>query len=116
MPSLFLQSLPAALFVPASILILDHLGSLLTFLATQTPSPKPTKTQERPSSRRITYTFVFSVSSLSHFQHMLARHRPRATPPVEISLLTRFTHQSAMAVSYTHLRAHETRHDLVCRL
>lgn len=33
------------------------------FIITKTPSPKPTKIQERPSSRRITYTFVSSVSA-----------------------------------------------------
>src|SRR5450756_2468475 len=30
--------------------------------------------------------------------------------------LRRPTQSAAMPVSYTHLRAHETRHDLVCRL
>src|SRR5665648_557996 len=29
---------------------------------------------------------------------------------------TRLGHGTRQAVSYTHLRAHETRHDLVCRL
>ena len=65
----------------------------LTFLIIQTPSPKPTKTQERPSSRRITYTFVFSVSStfpqiplgLSAFALSPA---VRLTQQVEISVLT----------------------------
>jgi len=65
---------------------------VLTFLVMQTPSPKPTKTQEKPSSRRITYTSVFSVSSPSHHQHIVTLHSLVATPPVEISLLTRSTH------------------------
>src|SRR5450756_438722 len=33
-----------------------------------------------------------------------------------IRVQSQLTRQDIMAVSYTHLRAHETRHDLVCRL
>src|SRR5450759_672131 len=39
----------------------------------------------------------------------------RDSPPSLFSL-TSSEHQAYKAVSYTHLRAHETRHDLVCRL
>src|SRR5659263_392335 len=37
---------------------------------------------------------------------------PRRMPSVGLSAIARTT----LSVSYTHLRAHETRHDLVCRL
>src|SRR5450756_3066402 len=34
----------------------------------------------------------------------------------EVRQLVQLAHRSPAPVSYTHLRAHETRHDLVCRL
>ncbi|KAI9703272.1 MAG: Eukaryotic translation initiation factor eIF-1 [Candelina mexicana] len=48
-------------------------------LRTQTPSPKPTRTQAKQSSPKITSTFGFSVSgtstsSLSRFQYTLDRY------------------------------------------
>ena len=38
------------------------------------------------------------------------------TKGLVIQLLNRMAEDDYEAVSYTHLRAHETRHDLVCRL
>src|SRR5665648_602088 len=45
-------------------------------------------------------------------------HHKAGTPHAEVHALEAAGEQAreATAVSYTHLRAHETRHDLVCRL
>src|SRR5450756_2698762 len=60
-----------------------------------------------------------AMSFRQEFFAPLARTAPsRRLPP----LITNFSNQtprvinSYTSVSYTHLRAHETRHDLVCRL
>src|SRR5665648_335254 len=51
--------------------------------------------------------------SLDHVYHMI-RNKENQKRKL---LIHRLTHiYSKVAVSYTHLRAHETRHDLVCRL
>lgn len=53
--------------------VLKRIG--LTYI--QTPSPRQTKTQERPNSRRITFIFVFSVRSNPHLALLAERHRRR---------------------------------------
>src|SRR5450756_2120215 len=46
---------------------------------------------------------------------VLVQERP-AIAQIDIDGSKEFTKENLKAVSYTHLRAHETRHDLVCRL
>src|SRR5450756_2675212 len=65
-------------------------------------------------------------ASRSTSAHRKARSSPRRTPRLtrtrrgtatrEPSAAASIAPISMSAVSYTHLRAHETRHDLVCRL
>src|SRR5659263_748881 len=51
---------------------------------------------------------IFSMKKPSHCWNLLD-YRIKSYPKCETMLLIK-------SVSYTHLRAHETRHDLVCRL
>src|SRR5450756_3089183 len=62
-------------------------------------------------------------TSYAESQPGLGDERPPAGTPVYVSLQHEGLHRVAsghpadvVPVSYTHLRAHETRHDLVCRL
>jgi len=54
--------------------------------------------------------------------HIWAKHTPTTTIPIiydiiaTLYLLKKVKDIRVISVSYTHLRAHETRHDLVCRL
>src|SRR5450756_2838738 len=45
-----------------------------------------------------------------------ARRSSPSTRRTTVTVLPAFASVSLTTVSYTHLRAHETRHDLVCRL
>src|SRR5450756_2893056 len=56
-------------------------------------------------------TWLTRISTPTHADRGAPTIFPRGTTTVEAR--TASLHQ---AVSYTHLRAHETRHDLVCRL
>src|SRR5450756_2955814 len=56
-------------------------------------------------------SLVLIASSLDQFQGT-GDDAARCQPVV----LVQFGGHAHLAVSYTHLRAHETRHDLVCRL
>src|SRR5450756_2732259 len=58
---------------------------------------------------------VFGVSAVLLFGTSAVYHRGRWSPRVTAAL-RRLDHTNIFPVSYTHLRAHETRHDLVCRL
>src|SRR5450756_1368990 len=54
-------------------------------------------------------------------RHQLQRLNLRSHQPLQLCILRRVQHRfeplpRPIPVSYTHLRAHETRHDLVCRL
>src|SRR5665648_1151397 len=65
----------------------------------------------------------WSSSALSRYCSDLSLKYTGILPPLSITV-SRFCSKSCnigdgvilVAVSYTHLRAHETRHDLVCRL
>src|SRR5450756_2972254 len=48
--------------------------------------------------------------------HILKRRGGYVSKPVMVNLHQTNGVRRARPVSYTHLRAHETRHDLVCRL
>src|SRR5450759_2586764 len=73
------------------------------------PSPKPQLNAATPSPRGTVHLTKFTRSSSSAC--LLRRPRPR-----QCAAQRAFTSHSRTTVSYTHLRAHETRHDLVCRL
>src|SRR5450756_2553853 len=64
------------------------------------------------------YRLLFLEGSLRPPQHRLdARHQfPRAERLCQVVVGAQLQAHDLIPVSYTHLRAHETRHDLVCRL
>src|SRR5450759_6029174 len=58
-----------------------------------------------------------AVQSMHEFLDNTARHgNLRMTDEEEVGFFESLRQRGARPVSYTHLRAHETRHDLVCRL
>src|SRR5450756_3123067 len=66
-------------------------------------APREADSKDLPDLKEKLSVQAFRVES----EHKLTKAPPRFT---DASII------AAMAVSYTHLRAHETRHDLVCRL
>src|SRR5665648_977010 len=74
-------------------------------------SPPPPPESARPHSKSTGLKQIPNTPVRDH------PGRPRGLPhPVPDRAPATPTRQGAVAVSYTHLRAHETRHDLVCRL
>src|SRR5450756_3049378 len=72
---------------------------------------------------QITSKLALSLGAAAsiYFDGRLARQTNRTIaiawdPRVSSEMLAAALGAGFMAVSYTHLRAHETRHDLVCRL
>src|SRR5450756_1385397 len=61
---------------------------------------------------------VVAESEVAQVDHLDHHHIPVVAIPVHELVVAeyRLIPESDEAVSYTHLRAHETRHDLVCRL
>src|SRR5450759_5817715 len=66
--------------------------------------PLPSRTARRPGGACAVIGCVWAQSAGPIASVDIPRHAAKATGPAQLS------------VSYTHLRAHETRHDLVCRL
>src|SRR5450759_3736563 len=81
----------------------------------------PSMTRTLWPFEKLILAFGFSVSFVTCFRMVLISCSCRGTGrvPDPTKLVTpgvlRTTYH-ASSVSYTHLRAHETRHDLVCRL
>src|SRR5450759_903530 len=67
------------------------------FCSARSQRPSATKSQTAPMS-------------------VLGHSRPTHSAPVPANVRYASNSDLSVAVSYTHLRAHETRHDLVCRL
>src|SRR5450759_1893474 len=56
------------------------------------------------------------TSPVHSHSYLSCRYRPAALLPALCQYATCVLSCQPLPVSYTHLRAHETRHDLVCRL
>src|SRR5659263_740194 len=61
-------------------------------------------------------SFRTKVIPLCSLLRAAIRFFPNPLTSASLSSLTRLLPKGNASVSYTHLRAHETRHDLVCRL
>eukprot|EP00825_Cyclidium_porcatum_P023862 TRINITY_DN2644_c0_g1_i1.p1 TRINITY_DN2644_c0_g1~~TRINITY_DN2644_c0_g1_i1.p1 ORF type:complete len:181 (-),score=18.65 TRINITY_DN2644_c0_g1_i1:47-589(-) len=63
-------------------------------------------------------TLPLKKSNLMKFRQIVQNHSPDSATKASSQLQqsSRLNSYRLKAVSYTHLRAHETRHDLVCRL
>src|SRR5450759_14711 len=70
------------------------------------------------------YADISAIASLTWARDGAVVHNPdrewnadlSSLPWPKLSLIQGFDERTIIPVSYTHLRAHETRHDLVCRL
>src|SRR5450756_2649780 len=90
----------------ATVLLLASAGSALVFDHTRLDSP----TMDEPFHTLAAAEYAIAGTYYANLEH----------PPL-VKLLSGFAIRAAggrapKTVSYTHLRAHETRHDLVCRL
>src|SRR5450759_2675661 len=74
------------------------------------------RAQQRLVSTNVTQTIVTNGADRWDGDTMVTAPTAAFAPPVaQIDVSALFKHYY-QPVSYTHLRAHETRHDLVCRL
>src|SRR5665648_372354 len=89
----------------------------IIFKKTRIAVPKPSlrlkkKTKKAGANAAKSSTFQIVITRVGFFHIFISyTHRRIPSTPMLKPGLT-----SWMSVSYTHLRAHETRHDLVCRL
>src|SRR5450756_2956839 len=67
------------------------------------------------SSRRVTFMLLLPRTSV-YFRLVIRRLSLSSSVPSFPTITTSCLASGNIPVSYTHLRAHETRHDLVCRL
>src|SRR5665648_1168319 len=77
-------------------------------------------TRARRSTARMTPTTTSATTATKTVSRLLSAHVSAwvavGPPTSAVALPAAATLRAVSPVSYTHLRAHETRHDLVCRL
>src|SRR5660398_290842 len=84
-----------------------------------TPPRRTTQAENRPSpaADNALNTYQERITALpSHVTVPWSRNRSRGYPATHQQMQNRHLHRGTQSVSYTHLRAHETKANLVCRL